>query len=128
MTLVLDTNAYCDWRRSGRWGHWIHKAEQVWLPSVVIGELWHGFLEGDRLQENRIKLQALLAERCVGVLQVGAKTAQYYGEFLWYLKKNGTPLPTNDIWIAALTYEAGGTLASADRHFSHLPQLSLAVE
>jgi len=128
MKIVLDTNAYSDWRRSRRWGELICRAEQVWLPSVVIGELWHGFLEGERLQENRLKLQTFLAERCVGVLQVGAKTAEYYGEFLWYLKKNGTPIPTNDLWIAALAYEAGGTLATADTHFSHLPQLSLAVE
>lgn len=128
MKIVLDTNACSDWRRSGRWGRLICKAEQVWLPSVVMGELWHGFLEGEKLQENRLKLQTFLAERCVEVLQVGAKTAQYYGEFLWHLKKNGTPIPTNDIWIAAMSYEAGGTLATADCHFSHLPQLSLAVE
>ena len=43
-------------------------------------------------------------------------------------KKNGTRIPTNHIWIAALTYEAGGTLVSAERHFSLLPQLSLVVE
>jgi len=104
---VLDTNAFCDWCSSGRWGYWVHKAEQVWLSSGVIGEWWQGILEGDRVQENRIKLQALLADRCVGVLEVGAKTTQYCGEPLWYLKMNGTPIPTNDIWIAALPYEPG---------------------
>jgi len=126
--LVLDTNAYSDYQRRGRWQWQIQRADQVVLPVVVLAELKFGFLSGGLESRNRAVLQQFLGERRVSVLWLTERTTDIYADFKTQLKSQGTPIPENDIWIAAMCHEAGGTLASADNHFRHLPQLSLAVE
>ena len=126
--IVLDSNAYSDYQRCGRWQWQIQRAEQVLLPVVVLAELKFGFLSGELAPNNRFVLQRFLNERRVSVLLMTERTSDVYADFKTQLKRQGTPLPENDIWIAAMCYEAGGTLASADSHFRHLPQLSLAAE
>jgi predicted nucleic acid-binding protein len=124
--LVLDTNAYSDYQRSGRWQRQIQRADQVLVPVIVLGELKFGFLSAELAPRNRLVLQQFLSERRVSVLMFTERTSDVYADFKTQLKRQGTPIPENDIWIAAMCYEAGGTLASADTHFRHLPQLSLA--
>lgn len=124
--LVLDTNAYSDYQRSGRWQWQIQRADRVLVPVIVLGELKFGFLSGELAPGNRLVLERFLSERRVSVLMPTERTSDVYADFKTQLKRQGTPIPENDIWIAAMCYEAGGTLASADTHFRHLPQLSLA--
>jgi predicted nucleic acid-binding protein len=126
--LVLDTNAYSDYQRCGRWQWHLQRADQVVLPVVVLAELKFGFLSGAAAPTNRTVLRRFLDERRVSVLLMTERTSDVYADFKTQLKRQGTPIPENDIWIAAMCYEAGGMLASSDSHFSHLPQLSLAVE
>jgi len=126
--VVLDTNAYSDYQRWGRWQWQIQRAGQVLMPVVVLAELKYGFLSRESEPRNRLVLQRFLNERRVSVLLMTERTSDVYADFKTQLKRQGTPIPENDIWIAALCYEAGGSLASADTHFRHLPQLSLAVE
>lgn len=126
--LVLDTNAYSDFQRGGRWQWHVQRADQVMLSVVVLAELKFGFLSGALAPSNRVVLQRFLHERRVSVLLMTERTSDVYADFKTQLKRQGTPIPENDIWIAAMCYEAGGMLASADSHFGHLPQLSLAVE
>lgn len=125
---VLDTNAYSDWRREGKWAGNMARADKVIVPSIVLGELEYGFLNGTRLAENRRKLLSFLQEACVEVAQVDYRTAEIYAEFLMFLKKKGKPIPTNDIWIAAQARQCGGELAARDGHFAELPMLRMAVE
>lgn len=126
--VVLDTNAYSDWRRSGAWAGNIAAADRVVVPSVVLGELEFGFLRGTRRAENRRKLLEFLRDPHVEVAVVDHRTAEIYAELLLYLRDKGKPIPTNDIWIAALARKSGGELAARNGHFAELPMLRMAVE
>ena len=128
LILVLDTNAYSDWRRSGRWNENLALADRVFVPTVVLGELFHGFAQGRHARRNLAGLDDFLRQPQVDVVSLTRRTAEIYGRFLHHLQTKGTPIPTNDIWIAAMTHEVHGQLATRDAHFRHLPQVSLAVE
>ena len=128
LTVVLDTNAYSDWRRTGYWHDWLAKADRVLVPAVVVGELIHGFRKGREFPTNTASLEAFLGEPQVEVLPVGRRTAEIYGEFVLHLQNQGTPIPTNDIWIAAGVHEVHGLLLTRDGHFVHLPQVRVAEE
>ncbi len=126
MEVVLDTNAYSDWIRKGHWKAMISRASRVWLPSVVLGELYRGFFSGNRFSENEAHLLKLLNQPAVGVLEISLEVARVYGELVHYLRRQGTPLPVNDIWVAASTIHCGGLLLTSDRHFENLPQVRVA--
>lgn len=128
LIVVLDTNAYSDWRRSGRWHANIAIADRVVLPSIVLGELFHGFGKGGRAAENVAKLDDFLSQPQVEMATLTRRTAELYGRFLEHLQTQGTPIPTNDIWISAIACELNGELATRDAHFEHLPQVRLARE
>ena len=91
-------------------------------PGGIAGR----FSFGQSRIENQAKLSRFLGEEIVRVVSPGEATAEIYGDFFAYLHKQGTPLPTNDIWIGALSYEHKAVLLTHDRHFSCLPQVPLA--
>ena len=128
VTAVLDTHADSDWRRCGRRADNLAAAHRVVMPSVVLGELEFGFLNGSRRDENRAKLLEFLRHPCVIVAEVNHRTAEIYAEFLLYLRDQGKPIPTHDIWIAAQARQSGGEFAARDEHFAELPMLRMAVE
>jgi tRNA(fMet)-specific endonuclease VapC len=128
LIVVLDTNAYSDWRRSGRWHANIAIADRVVIPSIVLGELLHGFEKGGWAEENIAKFDDFLSQPQVELATLTRRTAELYGRFLAHLQVQGTPIPTNDIWISAVAYELNGELATRDAHFEHLPQVRLARE
>ncbi len=128
LIVVLDTNAYSDWRGSGRWHESIAIADRVVVPVIVFGELVHGFRKGSQQERNQARLDEFIREPQVELMPVTRRSAEIYGEFLNGLQQRGTPLPTNDIWIAAMTHERSGRLASRDAHFDHLPQVARVPE
>ncbi len=103
-------------------------ADRVWIPSVVAGELIYGFMNGGSGRKNRAFFEEFLREPQVEIATVSLRTAQIYAELALYLKRQGTPIPTNDLWIAAQTHEVGGELATRDRHFDTLSMVKLARE
>lgn len=128
MKIVLDTNAYSDWRRDGRWNGAISKAELVCVPAIVLGELRYGFLKGKKGSVNEVGLCGFLGEKIVQVLEVSEATSRCYASLKWFLKRAGTPIPENDVWIAALAVEHGMPLVTGDVHFDCLPQVARVVE
>lgn len=126
MKLVLDTNAYSDWRRFGWWESLLLQADEVIIPAIVLGELRVGFLRGNQRGINELKLKAFLATPVVRVWEVGEETSQYFASFKHQLLGSGRPIPENDVWIAACCFEAGATLLTSDKHFERLPQVRLA--
>ena len=124
--LVADTNAYSDWQRGVRWLDEFAAAERVWIPFVVVAELLSGFAVGSRAKTNEAAFKKFLAADSVKVLFADAGTASVYADIYASLKKGGTPIPTNDIWIAALCVQLHLPLASADKHFDHVPLLKRA--
>ena len=126
--LVLDTSAYSRFR-AGHEGVASHvmAAESVLIPATVIGELEAGFENGSRPLENRRALTDFLAESFVSTLDVTRSVARRYGEVFVALKRAGTPIPVNDIWIAAATLDCGGRLLTFDDDFRRVVGLPLAV-
>ena len=98
-------------------------ASAILLPVIVLGELWAGFEGGLRRENNRDELGLFLRSPRVSVVPAADATAERYAHIYAYLRKMGQPIPTNDLWIAALAMEHGAELITSDAHFLHLPQI-----
>jgi tRNA(fMet)-specific endonuclease VapC len=96
----------------------VEEAETVFVPSVVLGELFAGFYLGGREKENRHELEEFLDLPGIQVVSVDFSIADRYGILVKTLRKHGTPIPTNDIWIAATALETGARLITYDAHFA----------
>lgn len=124
MRIALDTNRYTDLCRGDRTViEAIELADEVWLPFIVIGELRAGFAVGTQGPRNEAILRRLLLKPGVAVLYADDQTTHHYATVYRQLRKQGTPIPTNDMWIAALVLQHSLTLCDRDAHFDSLPQL-----
>jgi len=126
MNLALDTNRYTDLcRGASEVLRILEEADQVYLPFAVVAELRAGFACGSRGPENEQVLQQFLRKPGVEILFPGEMTTRIYASLYRQLRRQGTPIPVNDLWIAALVVEHNLALCSRDRHFRHLPQLDV---
>ncbi len=124
MQFVIDTNALSGhFNNSESIVKQVIRAERIIVPAIVVGELLGGYRHGSRFTQNEHVLQAFLESSIISVTPVDEKIAAIYGELYAYLRKNGTPIPTNDIWIAAVAVAAGLPLLTLDSDFDHLPQV-----
>ena len=124
MKVALDTNRYVDLCK-GVAGTvaLLEEAEEIALPFVVLGELRAGFAHGRRQAENEQILRRFLLKDGVNVLFADDHTTHHYASLFRQLRKQGTPIPTNDIWLAAVVLQHNLALHARDKHFDHLPQL-----
>jgi predicted nucleic acid-binding protein len=126
---ALDTNRLTDlFQGDAALAEWLGTSEQVWIPLIVLAEIKAGFLGGTQHGRNEALLQALLAKPTVEVLLPGRQTAEHYARLFVQLKRAGTPVPDNDLWIAALALEHDLVLITRDRHFEKIPQLPHRAE
>ena len=121
MRACLDTSAYSRLMR----GHVpltqeLESADEILIPVTVLGELHAGFEMGSRREANRRQLGEFLALPGVETVAVTPDTAERYGLLVSQLARQGTPIPTNDIWIAASALDAGARLVTYDPHFQHV--------
>ena len=124
MHLALDTNRYTDLQKGDpAVAHALQHAAAIYLPLTVLGELRAGFLGGNRAAVNEKILAAFLEQPGVHVLVPDEVTTHHYATLFNQLRQQATPIPTNDLWIAALVVQHGLTLYSRDAHFDRLPQL-----
>ncbi|MGE9295929.1 MAG: PIN domain-containing protein [Puniceicoccales bacterium] len=128
MILALDTNAYSDFRRVGKWSSAVAAAASVVIPFVVLAELRSGFALGAQTEKNLVALREFLEADIVQLVYADVDTTVHYAELFLQLRRAGRPIPTNDIWIAALCVQHGFVLATGDQHFHQMRQLSLAVD
>jgi tRNA(fMet)-specific endonuclease VapC len=125
MKVALDTNRYSDFVRGElSIAEAIEVADEVWLPFIVLGELWAGFAVGSQGPRNEAVLRKFLMKPGVGILYADEQTTHHYANVYRQLRKQGTPIPTNDMWIAALVLEHSLVLCARDAHFDALPQLT----
>jgi tRNA(fMet)-specific endonuclease VapC len=98
----------------------------TYLPFIVLGELRAGFAVGKHGAKNERNLRAFLAKVGVDLLYADEQTTHYYATVYRQLRRQGTPIPTNDMWIAALVLQHNLVLCDRDQHFDYLPQLTRA--
>jgi len=127
--LLIDTNIYT-LALKGDPGvvSMLQQAHEIGISAVSIGELLSGFKGGKKDQENRRELGEFLDSPRVRLYRVDEETSEFYAEVLHNLMKKGKPIPTNDIWIAALAFQHGLALFSKDQHFKEVPGLLMAFE
>ena len=94
------------------------------MPFVVLGELRAGFAHGRRAAENERLLRRFLLKNGVRVLYADDQTTHHYAAVYLQLRSQGTPIPTNDMWLAALVLQHNLVLHARDKHFDHLPQIA----
>lgn len=125
MNLALDTNRYTDLcRGEARVAEMVEAADAIWLPFIVVGELRAGFAVGQQGPRNEAVLRRFLLKPDVRILYADEQTTYHYATVYRQLRKQGTPIPTNDMWIAALVLQHSLTLLDRDHHFDALPQLT----
>ena len=122
--LCLDTSGYSRLMR----GHAplqkrLEEADAILLPATVLGELHAGFLAGAKAAENTALLAEFRRQPGVVAINITDNVAERYGAVVAHLRGQGTPIPTNDIWIAATALEHGGRVVAYDDHFGRVPGL-----
>jgi tRNA(fMet)-specific endonuclease VapC len=126
--LVLDTSAYSHFRRGDdAVASLVTAASWIGMTATVLGELRAGFGLGKRRARNEDDLAAFLSESVVHVLAVDDEAAQIYAEIVIALRAAGTPLPTNDIWIAAVAAREGVHVVTYDAHFGLMTRVGTHI-
>ena len=124
----MDTSAYVGFKRSvDEVVEIIVSAESILFSPIVLGELMFGFRNGNRLKKNMDDLNNFLQHEVVNIVQIGKITSDRYSRIAFHLKRQGTPIPSNDIWIAAQAMEHGVELITSDRHFENIASLAHTV-
>ena len=122
--ILLDTNAYTQLLKGNREVlDALARASIVFMSVFVLGELYAGFKGGNKEQENRTQLGDFLQLPTVRIMTATQETSDIFGTIKNQLKKAGTPIPINDIWIAAHTAESGSHLITFDTHFNNIPNV-----
>jgi tRNA(fMet)-specific endonuclease VapC len=126
MRVALDTNRLTDlFQGDTALADLLGGCDEVWIPLIVLAEIKAGFLGGAAQPRNEVLLRQFLAKPTVDVLLPTRETAEYYARLFVQLKRAGSPIPVNDVWIAALALQQDLVLITRDRHFDRIPQLLL---
>jgi tRNA(fMet)-specific endonuclease VapC len=126
--ICLDTSAYSHFRRGdASVVEIIGTARWVGVPSIVLGELRTGFLLGGQAARNEDELRQFLRHPLVEILDADDDAARIYAEIMVALRKAGTPLPTNDVWVAAVAARDGATVLTYDDHFRMIHRVGSAI-
>jgi len=99
------------------------QSANFFIPSIVIGELFYGAYQSTRKDDNVRRVESFA--RASIVLDCDLLTARYYGQVKSALKSKGTPIPENDVWIAAIAYQYQLTLVTRDKHFTHVDTINI---
>lgn len=125
MKILIDSNRYTDFCRGvPDVVSVIENAIQIYIPLIVVGEQRAGFANGQNREKNERVLTTFLNNEGVFVLCPNEQTTYFYADLYSFLRKKGKPIPTNDLWIAALVVQHQLTLFDRDSDFDNLPQLA----
>jgi len=124
MKVALDTNRYKDFCSNlPEVVQVLRQADRIYLPFVVLAELRAGFAAGTHGRENERVLSLFLNRSRVTPLFADEETTFHFARLYGQLRRQGTPIPAHDLWVAALVAQHGALLCTRDAHFDHLPQL-----
>jgi len=126
--ICLDTSAYSNFRR-GRdsVARFLDRAREILVPAVVLGELRVGFRLGARPAHNEELLKSFLDHPSVFIAVVDEETSVLYADLWIELREAGTPIPTNDVWVAAMAIQTGSTILTYDAHFDRVRRVGVEV-
>jgi len=124
--IVIDTSAYSRLLRGNEDVlEALGRADMVYLSVFVLAELYAGFKGGSKEVRNRDLLERFLSRATVRTIPATRETAEVFAEIKHALKRAGTPLPINDVWVAAHAVETGSVLVTFDSHFKQICGLRL---
>lgn len=124
--LCVDTSAYSHFKAgSAQATKLISQSRNIGIPAIVLGELRAGFLMGNRAAKNEQELKSFISNPVVSIMDVDDEAARIYAELVVELKAAGTPIPTNDIWIAALSLRDGASVLTFDKHFELIKRVGV---
>jgi predicted nucleic acid-binding protein len=103
----------------------LREAGSIAVNPIILGELRAGFLRGVHRRKNEGELRRFLASARVFVVAIDEETAERYAVIVDSLRAAGTPIPTNDVWIAASAMQHGLGVLTTDRHFHRIPQVAV---
>lgn len=122
--LAIDTNVYVAFMRGDETIiELMQHTDLIAVNTIVLGELLAGFAVGSKTAKNRKELSQFLNTPRVEIFHPDESTANYYAEIYKSLRQKGYPIPTNDLWIAALSLQHGHLLCTLDKHFSAVDNL-----
>jgi len=122
--IALDTNAYVAFMNGDKVvGQYLKSATSIFLPYVVMAELYYGFFRGSKPQENLTRLASFMNSPRVDLLTLTDQTMKIYGEIAAELAEKGKPTQQNDIWIAALCKQHDYSLITNDGGFQNITGL-----
>jgi tRNA(fMet)-specific endonuclease VapC len=121
--LLLDTNAVIRALAEDDSLRALLRGAELYVPSIVIGELYFGAFKSGRVAENVARVERLASDYIVLDCDVG--TAECYGRIKNELRIVGRPIPQNDLWIAATAMQYGLTLVTRDAHFANVEGLAI---
>jgi len=122
--IVIDTNRYRDFVDGKPDAVAVFRsAPKIYVPLVVVAELRAGFAVGSRGAENQRVFERFIHRPRVQVLMPAMETTRHYAALYRQLRSSGTPIPTNNLWIAALVVQHDVPLYSRDAHFDLISQL-----
>lgn len=121
--MILDTNALSAWA-DGHPGieQPLRAAQRLIVPTVVLGEYLFGISQSRDQARFENWLRTNLSH--VEIAVIASQTARHYAAIRLNLKQNGTPIPTNDTWLAALARQHQLPILSNDRHFDRVPGIT----
>ncbi len=123
--ILIDANIYIEAMRGNRQiTEKLRTVETIGVSAISIGELLAGIKLQKRPEKYASQLKEFLDAPRVNFLPVTYATADFYSEIYVRLRKAGTPIPTNDLWIAATALEHGLFIFTLDKHFNHISGLS----
>ncbi len=125
MRIAIDSNRYTDFCKGlPEVVEVLQDASEIHVPLIVIGEQRAGFAHGVHREKNERTLTRFLNNEAIFILAPDEQTTFFYADLYAYLRKKGKPVPTNDLWIAALVLQHQLVLFDRDSDFDHIPQLA----
>ncbi len=101
----------------------LSNAAEIYIPSIVIGELYYGARKSNQVEENLLRIADFISRN--SIVSCDTATAFHYGYIKDRLRQKGKPIPENDLWIASMAIQYEHILVSRDDHFLWIQDLSL---